>query len=190
MPSDRRVRDDESRERLVALYEACYESIYAYVRRRAENDTEVPDIVAEVFAVAWRRIDAVPAPPEDRLWLFGVARRSLQRARRRAWRHGRLYARLTEEARVVPAAAIGEEPESSELLTALARLRAKEQEVLRLLLWEQLSHAEAARVLGCSVNAVALRFRKAKARLRDELTTAPMPLGRDDHSLATEPSRS
>jgi RNA polymerase sigma-70 factor (ECF subfamily) len=36
-------------------------------------------------------------------------------------------------------------------------------------LWEELSHAEAAEVLGCSVNAVGVRLHRAKARLRDAL---------------------
>jgi DNA-directed RNA polymerase specialized sigma24 family protein len=36
-------------------------------------------------------------------------------------------------------------------------------------MWEGLTHAEAARVLGGSANAIALRLHKARARLRSEL---------------------
>ena len=36
----------------------------------------------------------------------------------------------------------------------------------RLVVWEGLSHAEAAEVMGCSINAIALRMRRAKQRLR------------------------
>jgi RNA polymerase sigma-70 factor, ECF subfamily len=192
MAGDEEARDDERRERFVALYRACYEPIYAYVRRRVESGAEVPDVVAEVFAVAWRRIDTVPAAPEDRLWLYGVARHSLHRARRGASRRRRLHARLIEEARVGPSpAAPRDDHASQEVLSALGRLRPIDQEVVRLLLWEQLSQADAARVLGCSVNAVALRFRKAKARLREELgptsMLAALPLQREDSTL---PARS
>ena len=43
-------------------------------------------MIAHAFTVAWRRFDRVPPPPQDRLWLFGVARNGVaehQRAERR-----------------------------------------------------------------------------------------------------------
>ncbi len=52
---------------------------------------------------------------------------------------------------------------------AIARLKPSDRDVLSLVLWEQLSHSEAAQVLGCSVNAVGLRLHKVKSRLRKEL---------------------
>lgn len=54
--------------------------------------------------------------------------------------------------------------------TAIERLRRKDQEVLLLVMWEGLSHAEAATVLQCSVNAVAQRLHAARERLRAQLT--------------------
>jgi RNA polymerase sigma-70 factor, ECF subfamily len=36
-------------------------------------------------------------------------------------------------------------------------------------LWEELSHSEAGRVLDCSANAVAIRVHRAKGRLREVL---------------------
>lgn len=157
--------------RFEALYVEHYGSIYAYVYRRlAEIGAEVPDVVAEVFAVAWRRIDEVPTAPADRLWLYGVARRCVSRARRSDWRRVRLQARLADEARRRPSAD-GVQAASSEvpLLAAIERLRPLNREVLLLVVWERLSHADAAQVLGCSVNAVALRLHKTKRRLRAEL---------------------
>ena len=58
---------------------------------------------------------------------------------------------------------------------AIARLSPSDRDVLSLVLWEQLTQIEAATVLGCSVNAVALRLRKAKGRLRDELMRDQTP---------------
>jgi DNA-directed RNA polymerase specialized sigma24 family protein len=58
------------------LYDAYYRDIAAYVIRRAAAQ-DVEDVVAKVFAVAWRRFERIPAPPDDRLWLFGVARHCL-----------------------------------------------------------------------------------------------------------------
>src|SRR5438105_1748433 len=67
------------------VYERTYGPINVYARRRVERD-DVEDVVSETFAVAWRRIDAIPtdmALP----WLYGVARRVIaQRHRsRRRW---------------------------------------------------------------------------------------------------------
>jgi RNA polymerase sigma-70 factor (ECF subfamily) len=52
---------------------------------------------------------------------------------------------------------------------AIDRCRPVDREALKLVFWEELSHAEAATVLGCSVNAFEIRFRRARQRVRDEL---------------------
>ncbi len=54
------------------------------------------------------------------------------------------------------------------VLKAAARLRPKDQEVLQLVMWEELSHEEIATVLGSNVDAVKQRFHGAKRRLADE----------------------
>jgi DNA-directed RNA polymerase specialized sigma24 family protein len=41
-------------------------------------------VVAETFAIAWRRVDAIPAGDQARLWLYGVARNVLAEHRRGA----------------------------------------------------------------------------------------------------------
>lgn len=68
-------------------------------------------------------------------------------------------------------AASGVEPQVVErvehrlMRRAAARLSPRDQEVLRLSLWEELSHGEAAEALGISVDAVKQRLHRAKARL-------------------------
>jgi RNA polymerase sigma-70 factor (ECF subfamily) len=175
MPIDR--SDDARRDRFERLYVEHYGHIYAFVHRRVTGDTgDVPDIVAEVFAVAWKRIDDVPEAPAERLWLYGVARRSVQHHQRSAWRRLRLVARLTAERAVSPPLDTTTEPLQLRLRGAIEKLRPLDQEVLRLVLWDGLSHAEAATVFSCSVNAIALRLLKAKGRLRQELgIAAPAP---------------
>jgi RNA polymerase sigma-70 factor (ECF subfamily) len=64
---------------------------------------------------------------------------------------------------------------SDRVVAALDRLSAREREALQLVLWEELSHAEAAQVLGCSANAVAIRVHRAKTRLRRELSATELP---------------
>jgi RNA polymerase sigma-70 factor, ECF subfamily len=58
------------------------------------------------------------------------------------------------------------------VIAASRRLRENDQEVLRLAAWEGLSHMQIAVSLGCSENAAALRLRRARQRLREELLKA------------------
>jgi RNA polymerase sigma factor (sigma-70 family) len=191
---------DQRERRFRSLYEEHYRSIQAYALRRVEPADDVADVVAEVFTIAWRRLARVPEPPADRLWLYGVARRVVAGKLRSARRRRQLTARLqASHAADWNPGAPGQEPahslgqvlvhgaeangaigngaerdgtEREQLAAAIARLRPAEREALALVHWDELSHAEAAQVLGCSVNAVAIRVHRAKARLRDALTSA------------------
>jgi RNA polymerase sigma-70 factor (ECF subfamily) len=174
---------DQRERRFCALYQEHYRSIQAYAVRRVRSQSDVADVVAEVFTVAWRRLARVPEPPADRLWLYGVARRVVAGRLRSARRHRQLTARL--EASQAVTGQPGMPPQDpahralsadhERLAAAFGDLRSAEREALALVLWEELSHAEAARVLGCSVNAVAIRVHRAKARLRVALTSTGQP---------------
>jgi RNA polymerase sigma-70 factor (ECF subfamily) len=162
------LSDVQRHERFESLYADHHDAIYAYVHRRASGAAEVPDILAEIFAVVWRRLDDVPRGSETRLWLYGLARHTLLNTRRGQRRRLRLFARLRGEASVSPQSAASPEPPDAWLVAAIERLPDAYREALMLVSWEGLSHAEAAGVLGCSANAVALRLHKAKARLRED----------------------
>ena len=160
-------------ERFEALYTGSYQEISGYVRRRVPPDA-ADDVVAQVFTVAWRRFGQVPGPPQDRLWLFGVARNCAAEHHRAATRRLRLRTRLSQE----PAAVAhvpgpgGPDHDPGPVLAALASLKPRDREALQLVLWDELSHAEAAAVLGCTVNAFELRYRRARNRVRDALAAA------------------
>ena len=163
------------RPRFGAVYEAHAAAVLAYLRRRV-GATDAEDLLAQVFTVAWRRFEQLPAPPGDRLWLFGVARRVVADHRRSEIRRQRLRERIAGEAVRSPVAPVGFDELHGRLEAALAALRPADQEVLRLVLWEERSHADAAVELGCSGNAVELRYRRARGRLRDAyLAKHPAP---------------
>jgi GDPmannose 4,6-dehydratase len=152
--------------RFDAFYVAHSETMMSYVRRRVRSD-DADDVLAQVFGVAWRRFDAIPSPPGDRLWLFGVARRVIADHRRSTMRRLRLHERLADEVRGQPAPPLHSGDLSDRVALTLTRLGAGDREVLRLILWDRCSHAEAAVILGCSSNAVELRYRRARARFKD-----------------------
>ena len=71
---------------IVRLFDANYADVLAYAVRRCPSRQDAEDLVAETFAVAWRRLRDVPEGDRARLWLFGTARlvrRNQDRARRR-----------------------------------------------------------------------------------------------------------
>lgn len=158
--------------RFEAFYNAHYTAISAYVRRRV-SESDAGDAIAQVFAVAWRRFSQLPSPPRDRLWLLGVARNVVADSQRSWRRRTRLHARLLKEGQPLPS--VVEELDSlhSRVLTAIAGLQPRDREVLKLILWDGLTHVEASEVLGCSVSAVESRLRRAQERVRQSLAITP-----------------
>lgn len=153
------------------LYEQHAPAIRAYAARRVEPDA-VDDVVADTFAVAWRRL---PREGEPLPWLYGVARRVVHGHRRAHARRGALLlkvrSRQSTAPAVDPADLIVGDPA---LARAFAALSERDREAIRLVAWEGLDHAAAARATGCSPGTFAVRLSRAKARLRAALD-APAP---------------
>ena len=169
---------DRSRERFDELFASFGPDIVAYCRWRAASSSDAQDAAADVFLIAWRRLDAVPDGDAARIWLYATARRVIANQRRSNRRRSALHERLVLESG--PAA--GDEPEREVLLVreALRRLSPRDREVLLLAEWEGLSAAEIAAVLGCLSVTARGRLHRARARFR----TAFEELHRDPRSRA------
>jgi RNA polymerase sigma-70 factor (ECF subfamily) len=166
--------DDDAR--LERLHREHAGAVRAFVRRRIGTD-DADDVVADVFVVAWRRLGDVPA--DARIWLLGVARRVLANRYRTAKRQRALYERLAWEAERRPIA--GGDPAAAAaghgaaaVLRALASLGARDREVLLLVTWDGLSHAEAATVLAVRPATLTMRVHRARRRLERALES-PLP---------------
>jgi RNA polymerase sigma-70 factor (ECF subfamily) len=180
---DRSAPDREGR--FAALYELSFPAIYGYVVRRVDA-AEVRDLVQEVFATTWRSADRIPDPPADRLWLFGVAHGAVQRSHRSLFRRRRLTDRLASERTSAVGSYPSDDPLGARLDTAIAHLRARDRELLRLILWDDLDRIIVAELLGCSVNAVDIRYHRAMSRLRARLLTTQIDEIRAEPNPATE----
>jgi RNA polymerase sigma factor (sigma-70 family) len=152
--------------RLAALYAAHGRSVLAYAVRRAVDEHDAADVVAETFLVAWRRLDDVPLGDLALMWLYGVARRTLANQQRSERRRRRLAERLGRE--LVPAlqAVAPSEPAAIPILAALAGLGPRDREIVLLAAWEELSPQQIGVVLGIGQIAVRSRLRRARKRLR------------------------
>ena len=153
-----------------ALYRRHCDAVLRYALRRTDPET-ARDVAAETFLIAWRRQDVVPAEDaEARPWLYGVARKVLANAERSRRRTENLTARLHQERRTASAADIASvAAETSRLAVALATLTETDQEVLRLVGWEELDLAGAALAMGCSRGTMAVRLHRARRRLERAL---------------------
>jgi RNA polymerase sigma-70 factor (ECF subfamily) len=152
------------------LYAAHDRAILAFCLRRTPNAADAEEAAAETFVVAWRRLSDAP-PEEHRLaWLYAIARRILANQRRGGERRNRLLDLLRQQPTPIATPA-----QSGPAIAAMERLHQDDQELLRLVAWEELSHAEIAVVLGISVNAVAIRLHRARGRFADELAKGSEP---------------
>lgn len=175
--TDTAVVVDDDDARFDGLYRTYAERVAAYAARRIDHGS-VDDVVADVFAIVWRRMDAVPDEPLP--WLLGVARRVCANARRSASRAHRLHDRLAQERSPCPER---EDPGTEgavdpALAHALAGLSEPDQELLRLIAWEELTPREAAAALGVPGSVLKVRLHRARRRLARALafTEAPVPL--------------
>ncbi|MEV0895051.1 sigma-70 family RNA polymerase sigma factor [Promicromonospora sp. MEB111] len=144
------------------LFATHARAVYRYARARLPA-AEAEDVVAEVFAIVWRKGEL---PDNPRAWLLAVARRVMaNQARARQRRTA-----LVERVRTHPAPAGADDVrlvgELDELRRAMDLLRPTDREVIALLAAAELSTAEVAQVLGCTTAVAATRVHRARRRLR------------------------
>ncbi|UJP40403.1 RNA polymerase sigma factor [Cellulomonas palmilytica] len=180
-------------QRFSDLWDRYAPRIQAYALRHVDRD-EAPEIVAETFLVAWRRLADVPGEPLP--WLLVVARNTVashRRSRHRARVLSDELARLHAVVAPAPSSADEVVSERDALLRALAALTPVEREALLLVAWDGLSPGQAARVAGCSVSAFKVRLHRARRRLDGSLAAddpASPPAARTDLTLVSPEGRS
>jgi RNA polymerase sigma factor (sigma-70 family) len=157
--------DTEREQRFDTLFAAYRSDVVAYCGWRAASASDAQDATAEVFLTAWRRLDDIPEGDAARVWLYATARRVLANQRRSSRRRAALRERLTQE----PAPALDQpsvDGEEALVHEALARLGARDREVLLLAEWEGLSPAQIARVLGCPTVTARGKLHRARRRFK------------------------
>ena len=167
--------DDHQRRLLLErLFAEHAGAVRAYAARRVDA-AAADDAVSEVFVIAWRRLDDVPV--NARPWLLGCARRVLAHQRRRTGRDAALALRLQS-------ASAGRPTGDEALASAFAQLRERDRELLMLIAWEGLEPQEAAAVLGCTRQTLAVRLHRARKRLAAALNRS-QSTGRPDGVRST-----
>src|SRR6202034_3508670 len=135
---------DERQERFRALYESTRSRLIAYALRRTSSAEDAADVIAETFAIGWRRLDDVPPGEASVLWLYGTARRVIANHHRRTRGRLELVARIGVELEAVRSTSIESADHAIAARLALDRLSDDDRELLMLAGWEGLDSAQLA----------------------------------------------
>jgi RNA polymerase sigma-70 factor (ECF subfamily) len=159
------------------VYERHAGALHRYAARRIGPDA-ADDVVAETFLVAFRRRARYDARrPVAGPWLYGIASNLIARHRRAEVRMYRAYARTGVDpvAGSVPQADVEARLDAAgqrrALAGALARLAARDRDVLLLVAWGGLAYEEVARALDIPVGTVRSRLNRARRQVQAALAT-------------------
>jgi RNA polymerase sigma-70 factor (ECF subfamily) len=156
-----------------AWYEAHGRAVYGYLRFHLTSADEAEDLTADVFLRAVRAEDRFdPARASARTWLLRIARNALldhvRRERRRRQVPLGALRDLHSDAPSPEERLLWEE-EVGRLLAAVARLGARDREIIGLRYGSGLETREVAEILGVAEPAARTRLWRALTRLRSEL---------------------
>jgi RNA polymerase sigma-70 factor (ECF subfamily) len=155
------------------FYRQHLDTVRHYLARRVNDPFIVADLTADVFlraihsALTYR---CSLGPP--RAWLIGIARNALADQRRRVARetaalhrfHGREL--LDEESTDHIIDRIASQHDARHLLEAMRSLPESQRDVIELVVVDQLTLTEAARVLNIQAGAARVRYHRARRALR------------------------
>jgi RNA polymerase sigma factor (sigma-70 family) len=154
------------------LFERHARPVYNYLFRRTADWSLAEDLTSVVFLEAWRRRADVRLEHDLALpWLLGVATNVLRNRRRSQWRYRAALERVPRE-RVEDFATDADSRLDDErlmrgVLRSLSKLPKREQDVIALCVWADLSYEEASVALDIPVGTVRSRLSRARARLRE-----------------------
>lgn len=164
-------------EHFAVLFRRYAPEVQRYVRRRVGVDA-ADDVVAETFVAAFCQRERYDLERENaRAWLYGIATHLIGRYRRSETRQYRVLASTGRDLVTEPftdrvEAAVSAEGDRRQLADALARLPAAHRDTLLLVVWGDLSYAEAAAALGVPTGTVRSRMNRARKKLRQSLARA------------------
>ena len=155
-------------------------SLYRFIRRYVGDADEALDLVQETFVSCWSKLDAFDRARPFPVWLRRIALNKCRDwSRRRKVRHFFFGAGSISEHTPNPESTtpeVSDEARLAALDKAIAGLPQTLKEPLLLTVFDELSHQQAASLLGVTAKAIETRVYRAKQRLRQALNDgAPRP---------------
>ena len=153
-------------QEFVATFREYLTPLSKYLTRRVDR-SDVEDLAADIFEIAWRKRASCPTGMEL-AWLYKIAGYVVANHRRKLNRRGLSFA-INDNDASAPSAedlAIG----TSSLSGAFASLSAADRQALGLIAFENLTVNQAAVALGVSANTASQRIKRARERLAKKLS--------------------
>ena len=143
--------------------------IHTLTFRMTGSTADAEDLAQETFIHAYEQINRFNGSAKFSTWLYRIAVHACLNWRRNEARRFQAQARCAEDAFVrqtsaVPAPVNNDMAQQAQ--AALLKLPAKQRAAIVLTIYENLNHAEAARVLRCSETTVSWRVFAAKRKLK------------------------
>jgi RNA polymerase sigma-70 factor (ECF subfamily) len=159
---------------LAALYERHADAVYNFAFRRTSSWSIAEDVVQATFMAVWRRARAGSLDPlrleTCRPLLLYMAGNEASNARRSRLRHEALVERIGAPGDVGDHAAevaerLDDEERMRRLRRAVDKLPSAMRDALELVVWSEVSVADAAKVLGVPEGTLKSRLSRARAKL-------------------------
>ena len=160
---------DGEADAFATLFGRYHGAIRQFAFRVVLDEHAADDVAQESFITAARGLASLRDGQAFAAWLYRIAANVARSHVRSSRAHGRKL-----EAAAVAGCADGRDApprdeRAAQALAALDKLPARQREAVALVLLENLSHAEAARRLGCAESTVSWRIFCAKRTLRRKL---------------------
>ncbi len=161
------------RRELEQLHEAGLAWAWHCCRRRTE---EAEDLLHEVYLRVLDGRARFDGQSSFKTWLFAVIRRTARERARTRWLHLNLLerwlgAQADPNREPEPVQRLEESECTRRFRGALSRLARRQQDILHLVFYHDLTVEESARMLGISLGSARTHFARGKQRLRELLQT-------------------
>ncbi len=154
------------------LFERFYPMIYAFCYRACLHTAQAQDLAQETLIKATRSLGTYRRDSSFKSWVYQIATNTTRDWLRKQAREERLAEAAADQ---WIAGSQGPEPEHARLAEALGGLPDDLRLAIVLTFYEGMSHAEAARTLGCAETTVSWRIFRAKQKLKHFLSREDRP---------------
>ncbi len=158
-----------------ALIRQHQRMIYSLTYRMTGSAADAEDLTQETFLRAWRQIGSYRAAAKFSTWLYRIAINACLTWRQRETLRLQVQAGWAETngaPQLAGEATLARNETGRIVHAALLKLPAKQRAAIMLTLYDGLSHAEAAEILGCSETTVSWRVFAARRKLQRWLAAA------------------
>jgi RNA polymerase sigma-70 factor (ECF subfamily) len=145
------------------LIEEHQHMIHSLCYRMTGSLAEAEDLAQETFIQAYQHLSSFRAESRFSSWLYRIAMNQCLNWRKRRTRQDQLHKEWSEQAQTEAA---GEPSTAQPIQNALLKLHPKQRAAILLTVYDGLSHAEAAKILGCSETTISWRLFAARAKLK------------------------